>query len=315
MPRFLFFAPLGQYGQRNQLLCDIREGFVVKIKFVIFCFLTLISCQTFAGMLNVGQGLSAGEVLYSNNGNYFATMQGDGNFVVYASSGHALWSTNTTGSGADWAVMQTDGNFVLYNKSQGRAVWSSNTAYNKPAYAAITDYGQWIVFRVDPVWSSNTSDHSNPVGANAQIFGGNLYLEQGKPYSAGQYSLTFQFDGNLVLYSPLGATWSSGTTGKGKSVYIQSGSILINPNPTAPALWSVPSNPEPVFRPYSISEQRSGYLALQADGNLVMYIPKRAFATPSPYAPAEIYQSNGPGCYGPPDACFGSTLPIYKYTW
>jgi hypothetical protein len=287
----------------------------MKGKLIILCILALWTCQSFAGMLNTGQGLAAGESIYSNNGNYFAVMQTDGNFVVYTSAGKALWSTNTTGSGADWAVMQSDGNFVLYNNSQGRAVWSSNTAYNKPSYAAVTDYGQWIVFRVDPVWSTNTSDHSNPAGANALIFGGDMYLEQGKMYSAGQYSLTFQFDGNLVLYSPLGATWSSGTATKGRSAYIQSGSILINPNPTAPALWSVPTNPESVFRPYSVSEQQSGYLALQADGNLVIYIPKRVFATPSPYAPAQIYQSNGPGCYGPPDACFGSTLPIYNYPW
>lgn len=241
-------------------------------------------------------------------------MQGDGNFVVYTSAGKALWSTNTIGSGADWAVMQEDGNFVLYNKSQGRAIWSSNTAYNKPAYAAITDYGQWIVFRVDPIWSSNTSDHSNPVGANAAVIGPDGYLDKEKVFSAGKYNFVFQADGNLVLYSPLGATWSSATTGRAKFAYLQMGVVFFH-DKNGSIYLSIPTLSASQMSNYTITEQRSTYLALQADGNLVTYTPKRVFVSYSPYAPPDGHQSKGPSCYGPPDACFGSTLPIYKYTW
>jgi hypothetical protein len=291
-----------------------RVNFVVKVKLLIFCVLILWACQASAGMLNSGQGLSAGEVLYSNNGNFFATMQSDGNFVVYKTGGQSLWSTNTTGSGADWAVMQTDGNFVLYNRSQGRAVWSSNTAFNQSSYAAITDFGQWLVFRNDPLWSSNTSDHSNPIGANAAIIGPDGRMEKEKAFNAGQYNLVFQSDGNLVLYSPLGAIWSSGTSGKANATSVQMGVLFFYDN-KANVFKSIPTLSPSQMSKYTRTEQGSTYMALQADGNLVTYIPKRVFASYSPYAPPDTYQSAGPGCYGPPDACFGSTLPIYKYTW
>jgi hypothetical protein len=282
-------------------------------------FAGLFTGQAFAGLLQPGQGLAAGERIYSNNGQYFAQMQSDGNFVVYTNGGKALWSTNTTGLGANWAVMQSDGNFALYNKEQGRAVWSSNTAYNMSGYASITDYGQWIVFKVIPVWSSNTSDRSNPVGANAVIFGEGTYLEQGKTYAAGQYSLTFQYDGNLVIYNPQGAMWSTGTTNKGATwAGVSSGMLSVGKTGQGVVTSNPPFFQSPVNVPlsqFSVTEWNSEYLAMQADGNLVMYVPQRVFASHSPYAPATVPISNGPGCYGPPDACFGSTLPIFNYSW
>jgi subtilisin family serine protease len=60
---------------------------------------------------------------YGNPGAW-AVMQGDGNFVIYTSSGVPLWATNTGGSAADHLVMQGDGNIVLYGPD-GRAYWAS----------------------------------------------------------------------------------------------------------------------------------------------------------------------------------------------
>ncbi|MBN9619646.1 MAG: hypothetical protein J0H43_07935, partial [Actinobacteria bacterium] len=55
-------------------------------------------------------------------------MQMDGNLVLYAAStGRALWSTRTAGSGAgNRLTVQDDGNLVLYSDG-GRALWQSNT--------------------------------------------------------------------------------------------------------------------------------------------------------------------------------------------
>jgi hypothetical protein len=54
-------------------------------------------------------------------------MQGDGNLVIYSTTGQALWSSGTAGQGPSTLTMQDDGNLVIYNQL-GRATWSSGTA-------------------------------------------------------------------------------------------------------------------------------------------------------------------------------------------
>ncbi|MGW2874550.1 hypothetical protein [Kitasatospora sp. NPDC001225] len=58
-----------------------------------------------------------------------ATMQSDGNFVVYDTNRTALWSTGTWSAGADsHFVFQNDGNLVVYKgKGEGNPVWASGT--------------------------------------------------------------------------------------------------------------------------------------------------------------------------------------------
>jgi hypothetical protein len=55
------------------------------------------------------------------------TLQTDGNAVLYASNGKAVWSTGTAGTGDSRFVIQNDGNFVLYDNSPNRAVWTSRS--------------------------------------------------------------------------------------------------------------------------------------------------------------------------------------------
>lgn len=154
-----------------------------RMNLIFLMFLMSMGTCVAGGILYPNQILRAGQRIYSNNSRYFAQMQADGNFAAYTANGEPLWSTNTTGLGADYAIMQTDGNFVLYSSTTGREIWSSNTSYNQPGYAAISDFGQWIVFRTRPVWSSNTSDLSGPIGANAAIFGNTFHFERDKTYS------------------------------------------------------------------------------------------------------------------------------------
>lgn len=283
---------------------------------ILFCLFLLSMGQAYAGMLNPGQGLQAGQRIYSDNGQYFAQMQTDGNFVVYTLSGTALWSTNTVGQGADWAVMQSDGNFVLYNQATGKAIWSSNTTYQRPGFAAITDYGQWIVFSNVPLWASNTSDHSNPPPGDAVFFGQGVALKQNTYYTAGQYKLIYQNDGNVVIYNPTKAIWATNTANRGAAYagfyttgvfYVMTAAQLSN-SANGMGYTTLFGTTTPSPSTYSISEWNSTYGAMQADGNFVIYIPVREFSSPSPYAPAEVYSSNSTsGCYGPPDACMGTT--------
>jgi hypothetical protein len=61
-------------------------------------------------------------------GDCVATMQSDGNFVVYDKDKKAVWHTNTSGKGTKpyITVMQSDGNFVIYDK-KFTPIWNTNT--------------------------------------------------------------------------------------------------------------------------------------------------------------------------------------------
>ncbi|MFP3541082.1 bacteriocin, partial [Pseudomonas sp. SIMBA_044] len=61
---------------------------------------------------------------YNHPGAY-ATMQGDGNLVVYSSAGAPLWYSGTSGNPGATTYLQDDGNIVIYARIPS---WSSNTA-------------------------------------------------------------------------------------------------------------------------------------------------------------------------------------------
>ena len=85
--------------------------------------------------LTVGESLNQGEYLKSSQYEYYATLQTDGNFVVYVSSHfswkNALWASGTWQSTAQRPfrlTMQADGNLVIYD-AYNRAVWASKTDF------------------------------------------------------------------------------------------------------------------------------------------------------------------------------------------
>jgi len=81
------------------------------------------------------------EHYFSANRQYVLVFQGDGNLVLYGSSG-ALWWTGTIGS--DLCAMQGDGNLVIYNN--GTPTWSSGTPGNPGAHIAVQDTGAVGIF-------------------------------------------------------------------------------------------------------------------------------------------------------------------------
>ena len=106
-----------------------------------------VSSQNFkSSWLASGQYLGVNNFVASDNRQYFAIMQGDGNFVLYHGSdpsnqGPAFWASNTYGQGQCFAIMQSDGNFVLYKGSdpthQGAFVWNSGRAPGQGQYFAV----------------------------------------------------------------------------------------------------------------------------------------------------------------------------------
>ncbi len=60
-------------------------------------------------------------------GPYRATLQGDGNFVVYDSANAAIWKTGKLGNLPPYTLnMQNDRNIVVYNGA-GKAIWASGS--------------------------------------------------------------------------------------------------------------------------------------------------------------------------------------------
>ena len=150
----------------------------------------------------------------------YATMQTDGNFVLYNSSNSALWSTGTGGTNASSIFMQDDGNWVLYVFKWSAGVYAaSSPGPFPPSSCSIGTYlvaGQFL-----PSGKCIVSPHG-------QYFllmntDGNLFIydwahgtgtwgpgTQGHP---GAYAV-FQTYGNLVVYDVNGTPlWDSGTGG------------------------------------------------------------------------------------------------------
>lgn len=107
--------------------------------------------------LRAPASLKVGEHLASANGRYTLGMQSDGNLVL-AQNGEVLWSSGSAGKGASIATMQEDGNLVLY-KGDGTPIWSSNTWKSGASRAVMQDDGNFVLYKPDgtPVWASGTN--------------------------------------------------------------------------------------------------------------------------------------------------------------
>ncbi|KAL1006900.1 hypothetical protein UPYG_G00078660 [Umbra pygmaea] len=101
--------------------------------------------------------LRKGDFLQSNNKEWKAVFQDDGNFVIYGWK--PFWSADTNSANAYRLCMQGDCNLVMY-KQDGGPMWQTNTA--KPScnmcQVKLTDHGD-LVLQKDGVelWSSKNS--------------------------------------------------------------------------------------------------------------------------------------------------------------
>ena len=114
---------------------------------------------TQCSVIKSNQGLVPGLTQPSCDGRFTLSMQFDGNLVLYQ-GGTPLWATNTVGKNTAFAVMQGDGNFILYNTS-GQSVWSSNTAGHPGASINAQNDGNLVIYDAsnNPIWASNTCCH------------------------------------------------------------------------------------------------------------------------------------------------------------
>jgi hypothetical protein len=105
------------------------------------------------GTMTVGEHLYTGQSLYSSNCAFRLQMEGSGRLVASYTNGGAFWSTNTPSAGA-WAALQGDGNFVIYRSTGGRALWSTSTDASRLVMQ--NDRNVVLYDGSAAVWASNT---------------------------------------------------------------------------------------------------------------------------------------------------------------
>jgi len=270
------------------------KSFVSFLSGVLFLLSTNAFCQT----LKEGQQLITGQALYSFGNAYYVILQTDGNLVIYKTGAGSTWATNTSGSGATRAVMQTDGNLVLYN-ARSQPVWASNTSGNQHPYLYVDSL--WGGIRIQKVvvsWASNTSNGSNPPNSAPLIFEQDQVLPMGQDYyqAGGVFNFRFQTDGNLVLYKNGSAIWTSNTSNKGAIKAVIGARGLQLTDARGITIWSMKND----------GSAPGGYVAFQADGNLVYY------ASVDVWGAGPAGKDNSGYCYTTPtpDACKGPKIPI-----
>ena len=102
-------------------------------------------------------------------GAYYLVMQTDCNLVLY-DAGKPIWATDTGGLGSDChATMQSDGNLVVYS-SRGNSVWASNTNRNTDYYVLVLQKDRNLVIYGPAIWATATNAVGTPgvvVASNA----------------------------------------------------------------------------------------------------------------------------------------------------
>jgi aryl-phospho-beta-D-glucosidase BglC (GH1 family) len=108
----------------------------------------------------LGESLSAGERLTSDNGRFALVYQDDGNLVLYETDGVPLWDTHTWGTDPGVVAMQSDGNLVVYDGA-GTPLWDSGTWGHEVEGLVLQDDGNLVIYDVAgaAVWASGTVGH------------------------------------------------------------------------------------------------------------------------------------------------------------
>ena len=122
--------------------------------------------------------------------------------------------------------------------------------------------------------SGSPGNPRNPGGppASTLIAGERLNPDQFVRSPNGAYTLTYQMDGNLVLYGPDGALWSSSTHGSSPGfVAMQGDGNLVVYRGDGVPIWATDT---PDIPGAELRVQDDGYIVLyDAGGNVVWYAP------------------------------------------
>ncbi len=215
-----------------------------------------------ATVLRSGETLDAKKNLVGPLGQTSLELQADGNLVLNHDY-QPTWKSNTGGSQPKQLVMQTDGNLVLYN-TNNQPIWYTSTGGNPGAQLSLQLDGNLVLYSASntPLWSNSTVHNPNYLSyVNTILQPGKLLRGQWLETADRRFKMVLQSDGNLVLYSPTKAVWSTLTNGS-TAAYLamqQDGNLVLYDANDRP-LWQSATN-----------DRGISALALQQDGNLVVY--------------------------------------------
>jgi hypothetical protein len=257
-----------------------------------------------ATVLRPGDRLTAGQTVRSPNGRYTLQQQPDGNLVLVDDAKRVQWSAQTYNYPGAYTNFDGDGDLVVHAKG-GSAVWHSATV-GQGAVLAVQDDGNAVVYRADhkALWTSR-SERSRLYPSQS------LLAQQLRRSADGRYTLVQYPDGNLVVtdagnqviwssqtsgnpgaYARLGGDgnfvvytkeqkplWSSATSGNlGASVMVNADGNVVVVASSGKALWGTTTDGvgkltvgQRLTAGQSRKSAHGGYLlAQQPDGNLVL---------------------------------------------
>ncbi|KAF7641714.1 hypothetical protein LDENG_00274100 [Lucifuga dentata] len=103
--------------------------------------------------ISAGQELRLENYLLSNNGNYKAVFEHNGNLVIY--TWKQVWSSQTSSESPVQAFLATDGNLIMYNKN-GSKVWDSRSHIKTLCDSirlTMNDDGHLVIDgNLEPIW-------------------------------------------------------------------------------------------------------------------------------------------------------------------
>lgn len=199
-----------------------------------------VKTATFRGndKLVTGQEMHVGQYILSGNARYVLIMQTDGNLVMYH-KGRALWDSGTAGHPRAWLTVQPDGNVVIYDGNR-KALWHAHTANTDVNRLVMQSDGNLVAYTDtrEAKWHTWTGGQPRYDYRDTDRLNAGQKLHEGQYIRSNdkRFALLMQPDGNLVLYGP--------------GYYV---------------LWHART-----------SGHSGAYLAVQGDGNVVVYDEGRA---------------------------------------
>ncbi|MFI5531438.1 hypothetical protein ACIA8O_23185 [Kitasatospora sp. NPDC051853] len=232
--------------------------------------------QPGAARLGAGQTLTAGQSV--NVAGETLVMQQDGNLVLRLTapgnpSGPPLWHSNTWGNDGAYATMQADGNFVVYRQN-GTALWSSGTYGHPGSCLDVSPRGDVQVTAPDLNYAPWRLDsgycycNPDPYGPKDRWYAQGV-LRRANWMESNTVWLVIPPSGDLTLYRKRdnAVLWHSNTPnpdGAMSTAILQEDGNLV--------LWEVPPVGSPRHVGHTATWGNPGaYAHLQDDGNFVLY--------------------------------------------
>jgi hypothetical protein len=120
--------------------------------------------------LLAGEKMVTGDALVSKNKKYQAELTEEGDFRIYDMTRvgtPVTWTTGSVGNAVGFATLQTDGNLVIYNVANEPVFNTANPTVNKGVSMVMQNDGKLVVYGVTAIFDSASfrAPGTTPAGA------------------------------------------------------------------------------------------------------------------------------------------------------